>query len=617
MAPPISLTRNAPPPSIARDPSSATSGAGYRDVSTRFAFDGKNIQNLGDKLTGLQNDLFNSGYYQGSSYGTEVDGKLGPKTNNAIKSLQNDLVAAGFLPQGSANGTFDPAQMGQAISKLMQQGVPDVVSPDIMQRLSRFVQSAGQAPAQMPASTAQSSFTQGAGSNPVALNSPAATPAATPGADQGDQRIQNTLTVLDNIVRQQGIATPNGQPPTQADYQHAIAQVARGLAGETNTPDLLAAAAKKAGVDLGFNPAHNSDSEIDGFLKMIADQIDVPQNGVATGAQTPAAATGTPAASGQPAQLSQAGQALSAALSSNIDLMPAVMAGKNPSVVMAGVIAQRAQSLGTGQTLRNNLAKLGLDVGNATDAQLNGMVAEVVNSSKAQSTLQFGASAPVAAPTASTQSTGATTATTPSGSAGPMNSGASAIYQLLGQNIDLMSSSNPTMTMNKTILARAQSLGTGQTLRNNLSRMGLDVSQASDADLNNAMAQVMGQAQSQSSLQFGGTPAAAPVASTQATSGATSSTGGVTQSAGMTSGASAIYQLLGQNIDLMSASNPTIAMNKEIARRAQTLGTGQALRNNLSRMGLDVSQATDAQLNDAMNQVMKQAQSQSTLQFGS
>jgi hypothetical protein len=508
MAPPISLVRNAPPTSIARDVSNAVSG--YRDVATRFAFDGKTIQNFGDKLKGLQNDLFNSGYYAGSNYGTEVDGKLGPKTNTAIKNLQNDLVAAGFLPQGSANGVFDPAQMGPALSKLMQQGVPDVVAPDIMQRLSRFIQSAGQAPAQMPASNAQSTFTQ-AGSSPVALNTPGATPAGAPAADQGDQRIQNTLKMLDNIVQQRGIQTADGHQPTQADYQTAIAQVARELAAEPNTPDLLAQLGKG---QLGFDPTHNSDSEVDKFLNMIADQVDPHKT--AGAAQTSAAATGAPAASGPAAPLSPAGQNLYNLLGQNIDLRAAVSDGQNANVAMNQVIANRAGVLGVGDVRANLIknftpAQLGFDPRTATDAQLVGLLREVQNSAKSQSSLSFTAGTPAAA-TASTPVTGATTATAAtSAQPGQLSPAGQNLYTLLTQNINmvnqLMAGGNATLIQNQVVADRARQLSTGD-VRTNLMRnftpqqLGFDPRSATDAQLAGLVAEVQKSAQSQSQLSF-------------------------------------------------------------------------------------------------------------------
>jgi hypothetical protein len=633
MAPPISLVRNAPPTSIARD-ASATSSSGYRDVATRFAFDGKNIQNLGDKLTGLQNDLFNSGYYQGSNYGTEVDGKLGPKTNNAIKSLQNDLVSAGFLPQGSATGAFDPAQMGAAISKLMQQGVPDVVSPDIMQRLSRFIQSAGQAPAQMPASTAQSSFTQAAGSNPVALNTPAATPAAAPAADPGEARIQNTLKMLDNIVQQRGIQTADGHAPTQADYQTAVAQVARELAAEPNTPDLLAQLGKG---QLGFDPTHNSDSEVDKFLNMIADQVD-PKT-TAGAAQTSSAATGAPAASGPAAPLSPAGQNLRNLLSNNIDLASSTMNGGNPTLIMNQVIGQRAQSLGSGD-IRANLMKnftaqqLGFDPRTATDAQLQGLVKEVMNDARNQSSLSFSANAPAAAPTASTPVTGTTGATGAPAQPGQLSPAAQNLNMLLGQNIDmqsqLMAGGNPTLIMNQTIAARANSLTTGDIRANLMShfsaqQLGFDPRTASDAQLKGLMNEVLKNAQSQSQLGFSPTaPTAAPAASTPVT-GSTTATAPTTGQPGQLSPAGQnLYTLLTQNINmvnqLMAGGNPTLIQNQVVADRVKSLSSGD-IRANLMRnftaqqLGFDPRSASDAQLAGLVAEVQRSAQSQSQLSF--
>jgi hypothetical protein len=291
---PPNLVGRSTPLSVVRDPDSSSTDTGYRDLqsNTKMAFSGT-VQDYGDQLKPIQNDLVNAGYYPSNDYTTEVDGKFGPKTNAAVTQLQSDLTAAGLF-KGDASGAVD-GKLATALAQLKQKGVPQGVSPEIAARLQKFTQSAGAAPAPMR-SNDTSAFTPGASNKPAVSLNPQGQPVNATGQDQGEDRIQKMITVLGNAVDMNAIAGPDGKV-TQAAYQHAVAQLASSLASQPNTRETLAMIGKDK---LGFDPMKNSEAEVDNFLSLVSKQLDAAPT-------TPGAQTAAPAGDAGAAAPAQTG----------------------------------------------------------------------------------------------------------------------------------------------------------------------------------------------------------------------------------------------------------------------------------------------------------------------
>jgi peptidoglycan hydrolase-like protein with peptidoglycan-binding domain len=295
---------------------------GYRDLMSdvRMSAPGSGSTDYGSKLTGLQNDLVNAGYYPSNDYSTEVDGKYGARTKAAVTQLQQDLKAAG-LYSGSANGIADAA-LTKALAQL-KSGVPSSVTGAVADRLARFAKSET-----LPASVmsqqqvANSSFDH-ARKAPVALDARASAPntAAPQSADLGEQRIAATKQLLGDLFKQ--VSHGANLSPQQAAA--AKAMIADALINEPNTNQLLAKYGKG---QLGFDPAKSSDAEIDTFLKMVSAELKDESRAAAPTAAVPGQAVSAPRGGTQTQVTAAMGTNLYQAMGRKVNLMDVAARGQ-------------------------------------------------------------------------------------------------------------------------------------------------------------------------------------------------------------------------------------------------------------------------------------------------
>jgi peptidoglycan hydrolase-like protein with peptidoglycan-binding domain len=236
--------------------------------------DNKSFADVGEDGKRVQSLMYNAGMYPaGSSYGSEVDGKFGPKTAQATKDTQTLLKKAGYY-NGPINGQFN-AGMAQGLEKLKSaETMPSGLSADETQKLTRMGLSAAQAkPAQLPVSQDASTFTAAAKAGPVNLNGGAAAAAQPVELDvtrpEADKAVNTTLTTLGMKV--DTTTLPQG-PAAQQAAKEQMAKMADTLAASPNTLQALKTIGQQR---LGFDPNDPKFNEqnVDKFLHDLSSML--------------------------------------------------------------------------------------------------------------------------------------------------------------------------------------------------------------------------------------------------------------------------------------------------------------------------------------------------------
>ncbi|MBK7862654.1 MAG: peptidoglycan-binding protein [Archangiaceae bacterium] len=260
MSIPVDSSSGSTPVITTRTPDSIDRQApAYRElpVNYRIGWNGKKWTEGGEKLKSLQNDLVHAGYYGNKSYKAEVDGLFGPQTQAAVTGLQQDLIAA-HLYSGEASGTFDPAT-AQALAQMSRiDGLPEDLDAAAARRLSRFF-SSSQADVKAKVELSDT-FEPAKAPPPVVID---------PGTDTGEQRINATVTALSQKVDMTAIAGADGQVSPE-EFQLAIADLAAKMQAAPDSREQLAEIGQG---QLGFDPMHNSEADVDNFLGQLHDQL--------------------------------------------------------------------------------------------------------------------------------------------------------------------------------------------------------------------------------------------------------------------------------------------------------------------------------------------------------
>jgi hypothetical protein len=235
----------------------------------------KSYQEMGEEGKKAQAIIFNGGGYQSrdtsspaalkKSFDTEVDGKIGPRTEAAFKNTQELLKKAGFY-NGPVNGQFN-ADMAKGLDQLRStERLPtEGLSPEEQQRLGSLARAASQktvTPVQP--SQEESAFSRNA-------QAPAGAPNITGASKQVDG-----AKVLDNLTSAIGNQVdPKLKGPERTEaIALATAQMAQTdpkLTTDQNNAVLMAKF-KQLG-NLGFDPTHNEPDKLRSLLMGHAQEL--------------------------------------------------------------------------------------------------------------------------------------------------------------------------------------------------------------------------------------------------------------------------------------------------------------------------------------------------------